>query len=322
MLPIAALLVSGFAHHATRHLPARAAFPPRGAFPIPTVVADGQASTTVVDSGVRPDHHMMDTTAGAASTRALSVIMKSSDLTDTSAFTASVLGIVGGQLGFTALASSIMAQPGPVHDLALTSPSLWPVFLVTLVAAFAALETESLVWLCAFTAAESWIVGLIVMQYVDAGLGNLIGLAVFRTAITLLCIGALGAGLRVALWPLLAGCCVVLPCRVLDDASSAASYGLIFLPVVPMQSLTLCVVGSVGFSLYLAYDLSMTRSEYAEDNRSVAASLAICMCIALPMHFLALPFLWPCRSLVSRSRAHPRYLWPIFLRMHPRSLLL
>ena len=85
MLPIAALLVSGFAHHATRHLPARAAFPPRGAFPIPTVVADGQASTTVVDSGVRPDHHMMDTTAGAASTRALSVIMKSSDLTDTSA---------------------------------------------------------------------------------------------------------------------------------------------------------------------------------------------------------------------------------------------
>ena len=261
MLPIAALLVSGFAHHATRHLPARAAFPPRGAFPIPTVVADGQASTTVVDSGVRPDHHMMDTTAGAASTRALSVIMKSSDLTDTSAFTASVLGIVGGQLGFTALASSIMAQPGPVHDLALTSPSLWPVFLVALVTAFAALETESLVWLCAFTAAESWIVGLIVMQYVAAGLGNLIGQAVTRTAITLLCIGALGAGPRVAIRALLAGCCVVL------------------LPVVPMQSLTLCVVGSVWFSLYLAYDLSMTRSEYAEDNRSVAASLAICMSI-------------------------------------------
>ena len=112
MLPIAALLVSGFAHHATRHLPARAAFPPRGAFPIPTVVADGQASTTVVDSGVRPDHHMMDTTAGAASTRALSVIMKSSDLTDTSAFTASVLRI----LGFTAMASSIMAQPDPDPD--------------------------------------------------------------------------------------------------------------------------------------------------------------------------------------------------------------
>jgi hypothetical protein len=113
MLPIAALLVSGFAHHATRHLPARAAFPPRGAFPIPTVVADGQASTTVVDSGVRPDHHMMDTTAGAASTRALSVIMKSSDLTDTSAFTASVLRIPG----FTAMASSIMAQPDPDPDL-------------------------------------------------------------------------------------------------------------------------------------------------------------------------------------------------------------
>ena len=89
-----------------------------------------------------------------------------------------------------------------------------------------------------------------------------------------------------------------------------------------MQSLTLYVVGSVVFSLYLAYDLSISRSEYAEDNRSVAASLAICMCIALSMHFLALPFLWPCRSLVSRSRAHPRYLWPIFLRMHPRSLLL
>ena len=54
----------------------------------------------------------------------------------------------------------------------------------------------------------------------------------------------------------------------------------------------MCVVGSVGFSLYLAYDLSMTRSEYAEDNRSVAASLAICMCIALPMAiplFVAVP---------------------------------
>jgi hypothetical protein len=48
-----------------------------------------------------------------------------------------------------------------------------------------------------------------------------------------------------------------------------------------MQSLTLYVVGSVVFSLYLAYDLSISRSEYAEDNRSVAASLAICMCIAL-----------------------------------------
>jgi|SouAtlMetagenome_1021521.scaffolds.fasta_scaffold114799_1 hypothetical protein len=46
-----------------------------------------------------------------------------------------------------------------------------------------------------------------------------------------------------------------------------------------MQSLTLYVVGSVVFSLYLAYDLSISRSEYAEDNRSVAASLAICMSI-------------------------------------------
>ena len=46
-----------------------------------------------------------------------------------------------------------------------------------------------------------------------------------------------------------------------------------------MQSLTLYVVGSVVFSLYLAYDLSISLSEYAEDNRSVAASLAICMSI-------------------------------------------
>ena len=276
MLPIAALLVSGFAHHATRHLPARAAFPPRGAFPIPTVVADGQASTTVVDSGVRPDHHMMDTTAGAASTRALSVIMKSSDLTDTSAFTASVLGIVGGQLGFTALASSIMAQPGPVHDLALTSPSLWPVFLASLMTLKAALETESLVWLCAFTAAESWIVGLIVMQYVDAGLGNLIGQAVTLTATDVLVLSAyvlsvkdnfnfLGAGLRVSLWSLLAA-------QAVELLSIYSPFGLV-VQTVPMQSLTLDVVGSVVFSLYLVYDLSMTRTEYAEDNRLVAASL-------------------------------------------------
>ena len=48
MLPIAALLVSGFAHHATRYLPARAGFPRRVALSTPTVVADGQASTTVV----------------------------------------------------------------------------------------------------------------------------------------------------------------------------------------------------------------------------------------------------------------------------------
>ena len=76
MLPIAALLVSGFAHHATRYLPARAGFPRRVAFPTPTVVADGQASTAVaVANGVRLDHHMMDTTAGAASTRAGSVVM-------------------------------------------------------------------------------------------------------------------------------------------------------------------------------------------------------------------------------------------------------
>ena len=82
MLPIAALLVSGFAHHATRYLPARAGFPRRVAFPTPTVVADGQASTAVVANGVRLDHHMMDTTAGAASTRAGSVIMNAEDTID------------------------------------------------------------------------------------------------------------------------------------------------------------------------------------------------------------------------------------------------
>jgi FtsH-binding integral membrane protein len=206
------------------------------------------------------------------------VIMKSSDLTDTSAFTASVLGIVGGQLGFTALASSIMAQPGPVHDLALTSPSLWPVFLVSLMTLKAALETESLVWLCAFTAAESWIVGLIVMQYVDAGLGNLIGQAAILTATDVLVLSAyvlsvkdnfnfLGAGLRVSLWSLLAA-------QAVELLSIYSPFGLV-VQTVPMQSLTLGVVGSVVFSLYLVYDLSMTRTEYAEDNRLVAASVAI-----------------------------------------------
>ena len=274
MLPIAALLVSGFAHHATRHLPARAGFPRRVAFATPTVVADGQVSV------VRIGHHVMDTTTGAASTRAgSSVIMKTSEVTDNSAFTASVLGIVGGQLGFTALAASIMAQPGPVHDLALTS-SAWSflVFNVGLATLVAALETESLLWLSAFTAIQSWLVGLIVMQYVDAGLGNLIGQAVTLTATDVLVLSAyvlsakdnfnfLGAGLRVALWSLLAGSAVEL-------LSIYSPFGLV-VQTVPMQDLTLGVVGSIVFSLYLVYDLSMTRTEYAEDNRLVAASLNI-----------------------------------------------
>ena len=274
MLPIAALLVSGFAHHATRHLPARAGFPRRVAFATPTVVADGQVSV------VRIGHHVMDTTTGAASTRAgSSVIMKTSEVTDNSAFTASVLGIVGGQLGFTALAASIMAQPGPVHDLALTS-SAWSflVFNVGLATLVAALETESLLWLCAFTATQSWLVGLLVMLYVDAGLGNLIGQAVTLTATDVLVLSAyvlsvkdnfnfLGAGLRVALWSLLAGSAVEL-------LSIYSPFGLV-VQTVPMQDLTLGVVGSIVFSLYLVYDLSMTRTEYAEDNRLVAASLNI-----------------------------------------------
>ena len=276
MLPIAALLVSGFAHHATRHLPARAGFPRRVAFATPTVVADGQVSV------VRIGHHVMDTTTGAASTRAgSSVIMKTSEVTDSSAFTANVLGIVGGQLGFTALAASIMAQPGPVHDLALSSSSDWLplVFLATVVAALA---TESLIWLGAFTATQSWLVGLIVMRYVDAGLGNLIGQAVTLTATDVLVLSAyvlsakdnfnfLGAGLRVALWSLLAGSAVELLSLVLSIYSP---FGLVA-QTVPMQDLTLGVVGSIVFSLYLVYDLSMTRTEYAEDNRLVAASLNI-----------------------------------------------
>ena len=275
MLPIGVLLVSGFAHHATRHLPARAGVPRRVAFATPTVVADGQVSA------VRIDHHVMDTTTGAASTRAgSSVIMKTSEVTDSSAFTANVLGIVGGQLGFTALAASIMAQPGPVHDLALNSSSAWPflVFLVGLATVVAALATESLIWLGAFTATQSWLVGLIVMRYVDAGLGNLIGQAVTLTATDVLVLSAyvlsakdnfnfLGAGLRVALWSLLAGSAVEL-------LSIYSPFGLV-VQTVPMQDLTLGVVGSIVFSLYLVYDLSMTRTEYAEDNRLVAASLNI-----------------------------------------------
>merc|ERR1712194_651772 len=217
---------------------------------------------------------------GAASTRAgSSVIMKTSEVTDNSAFTASVLGIVGGQLGFTALAASIMAQPGPVHDLALTSSSAWPflVFLVGLATLVAALETESLLWLSAFTAIQSWLVGLIVMQYVDAGLGNLIGQAVTLTATDVLVLSAydnfnfLGAGLRVALWSLLAGSAVELLSIMLSIYSP---FGLV-VQTVPMQDLTLGVVGSIVFSLCLVYDLSMTRTEYAEDNRLVAASLSI-----------------------------------------------
>ena len=275
MLPIGVLLVSGFAHHATRHLPARAGVPRRVAFATPTVVADGQVSA------VRIDHHVMDTTTGAASTRAgSSVIMKTSEVTDSSAFTANVLGIVGGQLGFTALAASIMAQPGPVHDLALNSSSAWPflVFLVGLATVVAALATESLIWLGAFTATQSWLVGLIVMRYVDAGLGNLVGQAVTLTATDVLVLSAyvlsakdnfnfLGAGLRVALWSLLAGSAVEL-------LSIYSPFGLV-VQTVPMQDLTLGVVGSIVFSLYLVYDLSMTRTEYAEDNRLVAASLNI-----------------------------------------------
>ena len=220
------------------------------------------------------------TTTGAASTRAgSSVNMKTSEVTDNSAFTARVLGIVGGQLGFTALAASIMAQPGPVHDLALNSSSAWfLVFLFGLATVFAALETESLIWLGAFTATQSWLVGLIVMRYIDAGLGNLIGQAVTLTATDVLVLSAyvlsakdnfnfLGAGLRVALWSLLAGSAVEL-------LSIYSPFGLV-VQTVPMQDLTLGVVGSIVFSLYLVYDLSMTRTEYAEDNRLVAASLNI-----------------------------------------------
>jgi hypothetical protein len=42
-----------------------------------------------------------------------------------------VLGIVGAQLGFTALVSSIMAQPGLVYGIAL-NPSLAWLFIVFL----------------------------------------------------------------------------------------------------------------------------------------------------------------------------------------------
>ena len=71
-----------------------------------------------------------------------------------------MLGIVGAQLGFTALVSSIMAQPGLVHGIALNSSLTWLfiVFLLGLGATVASLATESLIWLGAFTVAQSWIV--------------------------------------------------------------------------------------------------------------------------------------------------------------------
>ena len=116
------------------------------------------------------------------------------------------------------------------------------------------------------------------MRYIDAGLGNLIGQAVTLTATDVLVLSAyvlsakdnfnfLGAGLRVALWSLLAGSAVEL-------LSIYSPFGL-GVQTVPMQDLTLGVVGSIVFSLYLVYDLSMTRTEYAEDNLLVAASLNI-----------------------------------------------
>ena len=133
-----------------------------------------------------------------------------------------MLGIVGAQLGFTALVSSIMAQPGLVHGIALNSSLAWLfiVFLLGLGATVASLATESLIWLGAFTVAQSWIVGMVVMQYVDAGLGNLIGQALAKPSPSprqmLLVLSAyvlnskdnfnfLGAGLLVALCSLLAG---------------------------------------------------------------------------------------------------------------------
>ena len=74
-----------------------------------------------------------------------------------------MLGIVGAQLGFTALVSSIMAQPGLVHGIALNSSLAWLfiVFLLGLGATVASLATESLIWLGAFTVAQSWIVGMV-----------------------------------------------------------------------------------------------------------------------------------------------------------------
>ena len=70
-----------------------------------------------------------------------------------------------------------------------------------------------------------------------------------------------------SLWSLLAA-------QAVELLSIYSPFGLV-VQTVPMQSLTLGVVGSVVFSLYLVYDLSMTRTEYAEDNRLVAASVAI-----------------------------------------------
>ena len=69
-----------------------------------------------------------------------------------------------------------------------------------------------------------------------------------------------------ALWSLLAGSTVEL-------LSIYSPFGLV--QTVPMQDLALGVVGSIVFSLYLVYDLSMTRTEYAEGNRLVKASLNI-----------------------------------------------
>ena len=256
------------------------------------MLADGQPCTA---AGANSHHNLMGTMLGAQSLRGgassgsvyrmpsaparSSVLMKSPDITDTSAFTASVLGIVGAQLGFTALVSSIMAQPGLVHDIALNSSLAWLfiVFLLELGALVAAVATESLIWLGAFTALNSWTVGLVVLRYVDAGLGNLIGQAVTLTATDVLVLSAyalsakenfnfLGAGLRVALWSLLAGSTVEL-------LSIYSPFDLV--QTVTMQDLALGVAGSIVFSLYLVYDLSMTRTEWAEGNRLVAASLNI-----------------------------------------------
>ena len=110
---------------------------------------------------------------------------------------------------------------------------------------------------------------MVVLRYVDAGLGNLIGQAVTLTATEVLVLSAyalsakgnfnfLGAGLRVALWSLLAGSTVEL-------LSIYSPFGLV--QTVLMQDLALSVAGSIVFSLYLVYDLSMTRTEWAEGNR-------------------------------------------------------
>jgi len=56
------------------------------------------------------------------------------------------------------------------------------------------------------------------------------------------------------------------------------------------------------FSLYLVYDLSMTRTEYAEDNRLVAASVAI----YLDIISLFAPELYPLLYCASSGTLKPR----------------